>query len=300
MSNEIVTTQGQSTPSIYASPLQPRNFGELMEFAKIAAGSGMVPRDYAGKPQAVVIACQMGAELGLAPMQSLQNIAVINGRPSVWGDALLALVRSSPICDDVVEVIEGSGDNRVAICTATRKGKKPVVGRFSVKDAQNAGLWTKPGPWKQYPERMLQMRARGFALRDAFPDVLRGLITAEEAQDMAIEAPFNPKPDADPRQSKKKAAANVSLDERARESADRFVADVKAASSEDDLEKITGGDKAVKLRNYLREKLPDLAVDVDKVVQEKLASFEVERTKEQPKPAKKAEAPDDLEVPPWV
>lgn len=299
MSNEIVTTQGQSTPSIYASPLQPRNFGELMEFAKIAAGSGMVPRDYAGKPQAVVIACQMGAELGLAPMQSLQNIAVINGRPSVWGDALLALVRSSPICDDVVEVIEGSGDNRVAICTATRKGKKAVVGRFSVRDAQNAGLWTKPGPWKQYPDRMLQMRARGFALRDAFPDVLRGLITAEEAQDMAIAAPVDSKSDAARHQNQKKGAANVSLDGRARSSADRFVADVKAASSQHDLEKITGGDKAVRLRNYLRDNLPDLAAAVDKVVQDKLAFFEEEKKEAVDQPSAPS-ASDDLEVPAWV
>lgn len=299
MSNEIVTTQGQSTPSIYSSPLQPRNFGELMEFAKIAAGSGMVPRDYAGKPQAVVIACQMGAELGLAPMQSLQNIAVINGRPSVWGDALLALVRSSPICDDVVEVIEGSGDNRVAICTATRKGKKAVVGRFSVRDAQNAGLWTKPGPWKQYPDRMLQMRARGFALRDAFPDVLRGLITAEEAQDMAIAAPVDSKSDAARHQNQKKVSVKPSLDERARESADRFVADVKAAPNEADLEKITGGDKAVKLRNYLRDNLPDLAAAVDKVVQDKLAFFEEEKKEAVDQPSAPS-ASDDLEVPAWV
>lgn len=281
-----------------ASPLQPRNFGELMEFARIASRSGMVPSNFTGKPEAIVIACQMGAELGLAPMQSLQNIAVINGRPSVWGDALLALVRSSPICDDVVEVIEGTGDNRVAICTATRKGKKPVVGRFSVQDAQQAGLWTKTGPWKQYPERMLQMRARGFALRDAFPDVLRGLITAEEAQDLVIDVPANPKPDAVRHQ--KKDGPVISLDDRARSTADRFISDVKAASNHKELETITGGDKIVKLRAYLRDNLPDLAADVDKVVQERLASFEAEQTKPQPDPAKKTQASDDLEVPPWV
>ena len=117
-------------------------------------------------------------------MQSMQNIAVINGRPSVWGDALLGLVKASPVCDDVVETLEGEGDRMTAICVAKRKGKSPVEARFSVQDAIGADLWSKPGPWKQYPKRMLQMRARGFALRDAFPDVLRGLITAEEAADI--------------------------------------------------------------------------------------------------------------------
>ena len=160
------------------------SFQELMRFSEIAAESGMVPKDYAGRPGAILIAVQMGSELGLSPMQAIQNIAVVNGRPSVWGDALLGLVKASPVCDDVIETIEGEGDRMTAICVAKRKGKSPVESRFSVQDAQNANLWTKPGPWKQYPKRMLQMRARGFALRDAFPDVLRGLITSEEAYDI--------------------------------------------------------------------------------------------------------------------
>ncbi|BCZ76017.1 hypothetical protein [Komagataeibacter phage phiKX1] len=173
-----LTTQNH-TPAI-----QIASFDQLVKFADIASRSGMVPAAYNGKPQAVLIAVQMGSELGLAPMQSLQNIAVINGRPSVWGDALLGLVKASPVCDDVVETMEGEGDALTAICVAKRKGKSPVEARFSVEDAKNAGLWSKQGPWKQYPKRMLQMRARGFALRDAFPDVLRGLISAEEAADI--------------------------------------------------------------------------------------------------------------------
>jgi len=176
--NAVTTTQG------HAPAIQISSFNELMRFAEIAAGSGMVPKDYMGKPSAILIAVQMGSELGLAPMQSMQNIAVINGRPSVWGDALLGLVKASPVCDDVVETLEGEGDKMTAICVAMRKGKAPVEARFSVQDAKDAGLWSKPGPWKQYPKRMLQMRSRGFALRDAFPDVLRGLITAEEAGDI--------------------------------------------------------------------------------------------------------------------
>lgn len=176
--NAVTTTQG------HAPAIQINSFSELMRFADIAASSGMVPKDYVGKPAAILIAVQMGSELGLAPMQSMQNIAVINGRPSVWGDALLGLVKASPVCDDVLETLEGEGDRMTAICVAKRKGKSPVEARFSVQDAKDAALWTKQGPWKQYPKRMLQMRARGFALRDAFPDVLRGLITAEEAADI--------------------------------------------------------------------------------------------------------------------
>lgn len=170
-----------------AMVLRPSTFEELLRFASMAAKTSMVPRDYMGKPENIMLAVQMGSELGLAPMQSLQNIACVNGRPAVWGDALPGLCRQSPVCDDIRETIAGEGDAMVATCTALRVGKAPVVRAFGVEDAKKAGLWGKQGPWQQYPKRMLQMRARGFALRDAFPDVLRGLITVEEASDTTVD-----------------------------------------------------------------------------------------------------------------
>ena len=173
-----------------ATILRPQSFADLVQFANMASKSAMVPRDYQGKPENIMLAIQMGSELGLAPMQSLQNIACVNGRPAVWGDAVVGLCRQSPVCKDIVEAVTGEGDKQVATCTATRVGAEPVVRSFSVEDAKKAGLWGKSGPWQQYPKRMLQMRARGFAVRDAFPDVLRGLITAEEAADIPVRDTF--------------------------------------------------------------------------------------------------------------
>lgn len=177
------------TPQPMGMVLRPQTFGELMQFAGMAAKSQMVPRDYQGKPENIVLAVQMGSELGLAPMQSLQNIACVNGRPAVWGDAMPGLCRQSHVCQDIKEWFEGDGDTLTAHCEAHRVGASPVRQSFSVADAKKAGLWGKQGPWQQYPRRMLQMRARGFALRDAFPDVLRGLISAEEARDIPADAP---------------------------------------------------------------------------------------------------------------
>ena len=161
----------------------PATMTEAMEFSKMLSQSSMVPKAYQGKPNDIMVCVQWGYEIGLAPMQALQNIAVINGKPSVYGDAAMALVQASPVCEDIEETFEGEGEDLVAVCVAKRKDRKPVVARFSVNDAKRAGLWGKQGPWTQYTRRMMQMRARGFALRDAFPDVLRGLITVEEAQD---------------------------------------------------------------------------------------------------------------------
>jgi hypothetical protein len=172
----------------------PTTFSEAKTFAGELAASNLVPKAYAGKPLDILVAIQWGNEIGLAPMQALQNISVINGKPSVYGDAAMALVQAHPACEGVEEFFEGEGTpNPVAVCIAHRRGRKPVTAKFSVDDAVRAGLWKKPGPWTQYPKRMLQMRARGFALRDAFPDALKGLITTEEAEDYPAEAKQEPK-----------------------------------------------------------------------------------------------------------
>jgi hypothetical protein len=175
------------TPLANLPALTPTNFAEAMQFAEVLSKSTMVPREYQRQPANILLAVQWGAELGLGPLQAINSIAIINGKPAVYGDAMLALVRGSPLCLDVIEAIKGEGDLACAVCDARRRGANPVVRGFSVADAKAAGLWAKPGPWKQYPTRMLAMRARGFALRDAFPDVLRGIISAEEAADIPRE-----------------------------------------------------------------------------------------------------------------
>lgn len=180
MSTELATTQPRG--------LALQTMDDAMRFGKLLAESEFPPKDFKGKPASCVLAIQHGAEIGLGPMQAIQSIAVINGRPSIWGDAALALVMASPVCEYVRETIDGEADQAVATCIAKRKGyPDPVVSKFSMADAKRAGLAGKQGPWSQYPKRMLQLRARGFALRDAFPDVLKGLVTTEEAQDYPAE-----------------------------------------------------------------------------------------------------------------
>lgn len=171
--NELTTTtQG-------GLDLSPRNFEQALTFSQYLADSDMVPKDFKGKPGNCLVAMQWGAELGLKPLQALQNLAVINGRPALWGDAVIALVRSSPLCEFVIETDDGHS----ATCRVKRRGEPEQSRTFSVDDAKQAGLMGKQGPWMQYPKRMRQMRARAFALRDVFPDVLRGMAVAEELQD---------------------------------------------------------------------------------------------------------------------
>lgn len=164
-----------------AFEMKPRTLDEAMKFAEIMASSDLVPAGYKGKPGNILVACQMGHELGMAPMRALRSIAVINGRATLWGDDMLAMVMNSPICEYVNET---ESTDTVGIVKVKRKGGQEHISRFTLEDAKRAGLLGKSGPWQQHTARMLKLRARGFALRDVFPDVLAGLITAEEALDI--------------------------------------------------------------------------------------------------------------------
>ena len=163
--------------------LEPTNLTEAMDFAKVISQSPMVPDAYRNQPANVLVAVQWGYELGLAPMQALQNISVINGKPSIWGDSMLALVKAHPAFRGIKEYMDGE----VAVCIvkrALRDGEiEETKKTFSMVEARHAKLTGKGGAWQNYPNRMLQLRARGFALRDSFPDAIKGLITVEEARD---------------------------------------------------------------------------------------------------------------------
>ena len=214
MSTALAQTNGEhkSVVNYGRRGVELGSLDDAWRFAKCVAESGLAPKGIE-TPAAVLVAIQMGAEIGLTPMASLQNIAVINGRPSVWGDAMLAVCRQSGVFDEAEfeERIEGEGDKQVATCTVRRKPDgKPVIRTFSVADAKKAGLYGKTGPWSQYPARMLQMRARSWALRDCFGDYLRGVNCAEEQIGIVEATVVGEKP----RRSKKTAPIEDALGEK--------------------------------------------------------------------------------------
>lgn len=162
------------------APIIPRNIDEVFRLAQVIAKSGLAPRDMS-TPEQVTVAILTGMEIGLPPMFAIQKIAVINGRPALWGDALPAILLSRGF--KLREHMEGIGDARVAHCEVVRPDGEKTARTFSVADAKEAALWGKSGPWKSYPARMLQMRARGFACRDGAADALSGLYLREELEE---------------------------------------------------------------------------------------------------------------------
>lgn len=205
MSEEITTVQ-KNQISVSNKGLQLSTLDDMWRFAQCVVKSGFAPKGME-KPESVLIAVEMGYEVGLSPMAALQNTAVVNGRPTIYGDAALALVRGSGLLDFYEEKQVGTkGKDDFGYCvTAKRKGDSSSYSEaFTVADAKVAGLWGKPGPWTQYPARMLKFRARGFLLRDAFGDVLKGMRTYEEVRDY-IDADVEVVDEAKPKQKLFKA-----------------------------------------------------------------------------------------------
>lgn len=164
---------------------------ELMRLSEIlfkGRGSMMPNVDRPEKVFAIVMA---GMEIGLSPNQSLDSIMMSQtGRLTIWGDGALALVKASGLLESIEERREGSGEDRCGVCVVKRFGEEPREFRFSIADKIKAGLGLdKQGnpapasPWAKWEDRMLTMRPRTFALRDVFPDVLRGLQIREEVDD---------------------------------------------------------------------------------------------------------------------
>jgi len=162
---------------------------DAYRFAQMVIRSELAPKGFT-KPEQVMVSVQTGAEVGLSPMASLQHIPVINGRPSIMGDAALALVRQSGLMEgDLTVEYGGEGDDYGCTVTSKRVGTNaPRSHRFTVKEAKRAKLWGKPGPWVSYPDRMLYYRPLGFHMRDLYSDVMNGLAIVEEVRDFPTSA----------------------------------------------------------------------------------------------------------------
>ena len=187
----------------------------MMDYADVLLRSKLCPAhfydkvpgknepDYTkGNPAAVVMVLQHGLEVGLSPMQSLQQVVPVKGLISIKGDGAKSLIFRSGVLESGSwkEEISGSIDEETYTVTISAKRKDNglhISRSFSVDMAKRAGLWIgkeklsgqdgwkwKMSSWYKYPARMIMYRAIGFISRDGFMDVLAGMYTTEEAQDM--------------------------------------------------------------------------------------------------------------------
>jgi hypothetical protein len=162
---------------------------DVVFLAETIANTEMVPSGLRGKPDAVCAVILYGHELGLGPMQSLNTINIISGRPSLSPEGMRALVMSAG------HQIRVQGDDESATAQCHRRewaAEEWTSHTFTMADAQRADLVGKPGSsWKKYPRAMLMARATSEACRADFSDVIRGLsYTTDEVIDMTPPPPM--------------------------------------------------------------------------------------------------------------
>jgi hypothetical protein len=159
----------------------------MFRFAKCYLQSGLAPASYKNEQQ-LVIAWARARELGIPYLQAVEGMSVINGRIGLMGDLALALAERSNQLEDKKVRYTGQGDELTCFLELKRKGREWKEWSFSVKEAKAAQIYDRSAVWRQYPRRMTYYRALGFALRDEFGDIMRGMKTTEELQDYPEEA----------------------------------------------------------------------------------------------------------------
>jgi hypothetical protein len=175
------------TIAITERGMELRTIEDVYRIAKAIATSQLCPSGW--NESDVLLVLLNAAEIGLRPLQALASSYIVNAKVSLYADAPKALVEASGLLEDYEEHFDGKpyDDDYTAVVTSKRKGRKPLTTIFSVSDAKEAGIWNisrqkngkEVAPWVLYKKRMLMWRARGYNLKDNFPDVFKGTAIRE-------------------------------------------------------------------------------------------------------------------------
>lgn len=182
------------------SAIVPTTIDQTFRLAELIHQSGLAPYQLKSAA-AVTVVLLKGLEIGLPPMAALECVGVINGKACLHSDGIPALLWGRGF--KIKEWYEGDGDKLTAKCVITRPDGTGYPGEFSAQDAKDARLWdvrekvkrkidgewkevANDAPWFRYRKRMLKMRCRIWAARDAASDVLKGIPIFEEQADIEL------------------------------------------------------------------------------------------------------------------
>lgn len=155
----------------------PRNIDEVQALAEVLAKSTLMPDALRNKVPDVVVSILAGQELGLSPMAAIRGVHVVQGKPVLSADTMVALVLSSGLAEYFSCVV----DTDAVVTYETKRKNSPHVQRasWSTEDTKRAGLQTKDN-WRLYTKAMMKARAKAALARDTFPDVLAGCYDPDE------------------------------------------------------------------------------------------------------------------------
>jgi hypothetical protein len=169
--------------------LVPQSMPEAWQFAQAAAKSNL----YAVKSaESALMILSTGLDLGLAPSQALRGIDIIEGKPRLSADLMVAVVKARRDLCKYFRLVE-STDERAEWETWREGEPEPVRMAFTKADAEKAGLWGR-STWKAHARTMLRHRAASQLARAVFQDVLFGIYTPDEHDDIRESRAHEPPP----------------------------------------------------------------------------------------------------------
>lgn len=188
--NQVTAYQPQSTGlSVFSD-------ANIMKSAELLANSDIIPQAFRGKPANVLIAMDMSQRLGASPMLVMQNLYVIQGKPSWSSQYLIAMVNGSgrfttPLQFDFERDASGKATGCRAWAVSAVTGEKIVGPAVTMEMAKAEGWLTKAGSkWLTMPELMLTYRAAAFFARTVCPDIAMGMYTEYEENDIQSDTPI--------------------------------------------------------------------------------------------------------------
>lgn len=163
-------------------------FSKLMEMATMLSKSTIVPINYQNRPENCFIALDMASRMGVSPLVIMQNLYVIQGKPSFSGSAIASMIKSNPQFKNVElhYIGQPNTDTWGAYVTAenVRTGKTLKGGTVTLAIAKKEGWYQKTGSkWQTMPEIMLAYRAYAWFGRVYCPEVMMGLQSTDEVED---------------------------------------------------------------------------------------------------------------------
>lgn len=143
------------------------------------AGTNFVPKSLRGKPAEVAACILTGREIGIGPMEALQKVYVVDGKPTMSAELMRALVLRAG--HEIT--YPALTDDKVTVAGRRRGSDKWTEVTWTLKDAQRVGLAGKD-TWKKHPRQMLSARATSELCRLLFPDALGGVTyTPDEVEE---------------------------------------------------------------------------------------------------------------------
>jgi hypothetical protein len=166
-----------------------QSFDHAQRVAKMLSSSSLVPEAYKNNIQNTMIALEMSNRIGASPLMVMQNLYIVQGKPSWSSSFIIASLNSCKRFSPLRFETKGEGDAYGCVAWAydLASGDKLKGPKVTWEMVKAEGWLSKAGSkWKTMPELMFRYRAAAFFGRLYAPDILMGMQTAEEVGDTGV------------------------------------------------------------------------------------------------------------------